>query len=134
MQTQRRGLPSSLAPMTGSPLANGHTPTSLRQRNASKSRANGEPAKAQVGKPRDFCTRWELPRKILHGSIGTYPLPPTLGVRSTHHWPMIGLGRFCHLGSIFSATTSDGHHYFVIVWCIDYRVSGRRYKTAQRRF
>lgn len=119
--------------MTGSPLANGHTPTSLRQRNAFKPWANGEPVKAQVvGKPRDFCTRWELPRKILHGSIG--PLPPTLGVRSTHHWPMIGLGRFCHLESIFPATTPDEHHYPAIVRCLDYRVNGRRYKTAQRHF
>ena len=61
--------------MTGLAAANGHD-TGLRRRKTSASLSDGEPAKAQrADKSRHVGARWELPRKVLHGSVGVYLLP-----------------------------------------------------------
>lgn len=66
----------SLPPMNGSAKSNGHghTDAGIKRRRpvtAAGSRSLSDKAKT-LSKPRDFCTRWEVPRKVLHGSIGVY--------------------------------------------------------------
>lgn len=61
-------------PMNGTARSNGHarSPSSELKQRRKPSSLNGSAVNGQaVGLPKDFWTRWEVPRKVLHSSIGS---------------------------------------------------------------